>query len=49
MRGEMNIKGKITGIKYKVFDFSQNQIGFVENLMEEAGENGFGVRIENVK
>ena len=29
-------------------EFSQEQIRFVENLMEEAGENGFGVRISNL-
>jgi len=56
----MDIKGQITGISSESLvcerngfllknSFSQEQIWFVENLMEEAVENDFIVKISNSK
>ena len=49
----MDITGKITGIKYKVFlsdsNFLYQKMYFVDALMDEAGENEFEVKIGNSK
>ena len=43
----MDIIGKITGIKLLINNFTKQQMYFIDALMDEAGENGFEVRITN--